>query len=583
MPPNPSQLQQHIVTSNQSYPPTTDTTHHQPHQPNQQQSQNIVMPMDGEFENNFTLVKRKQKRSKIDHTHNDSPSSCSTTSTASTNSSTSSTNTSSIDTNIYPTNSDRPQTKSIKTSRPQTDTNNKNVPNTRYNTNEISQEARRYAETRYPFPPFVIKFQQDVDEKSTIKNIMNYFTATYNAKIVLAGHRLKNKRELLLFVENRESFSFFFDDCNWPTTIDSLVYEKTRPNHLPPQFSVILRNVPTEKDINLLLDYIKNDYPNVINAFRLSNKNQLPSTIVRLDITSVKTIDELLNKKSIYINNVRLPVTEYLAPAKVLICSKCFQIGHFRSTCKSLIEFCKVCGRGVDDIKQHKNVCSGKRCCLRCTGDHDSNDYRCPDIKTYRAILTKSLLTSAGPVNHHHNNSTNYWFNDQDFPILNGNRGNYPRSNEALVSTGKRIDDLFNKLNKLEKNFDRLLELNNNSLDQLARTQQMLLKHDHELNIQKHDITFQREFVSQFVSPICQVLVDVIPTLVKQNVINDKTLLCPSLTAWSEKLANELPVWTNRFLQNENIKAKLINDFNMLNQNPHTDSTNSNLHLPSPS
>ncbi|CAF3328808.1 unnamed protein product [Rotaria sp. Silwood2] len=560
MPQNQSQLQQQIVTSNQPYPHTTCLSHNQPHLPNSQQSQNI---------------------SKIDHLHDNTPSSCSTTSSASINSSTSSSNTSSTNTNIHPSNSDRPQIKSIKTSRAQTNTNNNNEPNRRYNPNEISQEARRYAETRYPFPPFVIKFKQDVDEKSTINNILNYFTATYNVNILLAGHCLKDKRELLLFVENRESFSFFFDDQKWPKTIDLLVYEKTRPNHLPPQFFIILRNVPTGKDINLLLDDIKNDHPNVINAFRLSNKNQLPSTIVRLDITSVKTIDELLNKKFIYINNVRLPVTEYLAPAKILICSKCFQIGHFRSTCKSLTEHCKVCGIGVDDIKQHKNVCDGKRCCVRCASDHDSNDYRCPDIKTYRTKLTKSLLTFAGPINHHQNNSTNYWFNDQDFPILNGNCGNYFRSNEAPISTGKCIDDLFNKLNKLEKNFDRLLELNNNSLDQLARTQQMLLKHDHELNLQKYGITFQREFVGQFISPICQVLVDVIPTLVKQNVINDKTLLRPSLTALSEKLANELPVWTNRFLQNENIKVKLINDFNLLNQNPHIDSINSNPLLPS--
>ncbi|CAF3907515.1 unnamed protein product, partial [Rotaria sp. Silwood1] len=145
-------------------------------------------------------------------------------------------------------------------------------------------------------------------------------------------------------------------------------------------------------------------------------------------------------------------------------------------------------------------------------------------------------------------------------------------------STGKRIDDLFNKFNKLEQNFDRILELNNNYLDKLAQTQKVLAKHDHELLLLQYDITFQREFVSQFVSPLCQMLVDVIPTLVKQNVIKDKTLLCPSLTAMSDKLANELPVWTNRFLQNENVKAKLISDFTMTNNNPQTDSINSNPH-----
>ncbi|CAF3692381.1 unnamed protein product [Rotaria sordida] len=183
-----------------------------------------------------------------------------------------------------------------------------------------------------------------------------------------------------MFVENRESFSFFFNDHKWSQVINSLEYEKIRSNHLPPQFSVIICNVPTGKDINLLLDDIINDYANMINAFRLSIKNQLPTTIVRLNLTCIKTIDELLSKKFIYIDNARLPVTEYLASTEVLICSKCFQIGHFRSTCKSLLEYCKVCGIGTDDVKQHKDVCNSKRCCVRCSGDHNLNDYRCPDI-----------------------------------------------------------------------------------------------------------------------------------------------------------------------------------------------------------
>ncbi|CAF3182490.1 unnamed protein product [Rotaria sp. Silwood2] len=61
-------------------------------------------------------------------------------------------------------------------------------------------------------------------------------------------------------------------------------------------------------------------------------------------------------------------------------------------------------------------------------------------------------------------------------------------------------------------------------------------------------------------------MIEVIPVLVKQNTLNDKTLLCPSLSALCAKLANDLSVWTNKFLQNEDIKLKLINDFNPTNQ-----------------
>jgi hypothetical protein len=74
-------------------------------------------------------------------------------------------------------------------------------------------------------------------------------------------------------------------------------------------------------------------------------------------------------------------------------------------------------------------------------------------------------------------------------------------------------------------------------------------------------------------------MLDIIPVLVKQNTINDKTLLGTSLTQTCEKLSLELPVWTNRFVQNENFKAKLINEFNVINQQIPDTVTNNNVQL----
>ncbi|CAF4011374.1 unnamed protein product [Rotaria sp. Silwood1] len=129
----------------------------------------------------------------------------------------------------------------------------------------------------------------------------------------------------------------------------------------------------------------------------------------------------------------------------------------------------------------------------------------------------------------------------------------------------------------LEDNMNRLIDLNNKQLNQITCIQQVSMKHEHQLQIQQTDISFQHVFISQFISPICQILVDVIPVLVKQNTINDKTLLCPSLTALCEKLSTDLPVWTNRFVQNENIKAKLINEFQIKNQLNPVSSSNNNV------
>ena len=524
-----------------------------------------ITPLSGDVE----LSKKKKTKTKMDqHDVRSRSSSSSTISTIPSNLSTSSSNTNSVRTNVPPPNNTRSQINIV----------TRNPTDLVVNTSEISHQARRYAETRYAFPPFIIKFHNDVDEKLILKSIVNHYTDIYKIDLSLAGHRLKDKRELLLFVENRESFATLYDDEKWPTAIDSLNYVKIKPSHLPAQFSVILRNVPLDIEINQLLDEIKEEYPDVTNAFRISNKNKQPTPIVRLDIKSIKIIDELLSKKFIYMNHLRISVAEYLAPAKVLICSKCFMIGHFRSSCKSVLDVCKTCGTGVPDMKQHKDVCINKQCCVRCGAGHDSNDYRCPEIKSYRAALTKSLLASTDTINNHQVHPENYRGNDHDFPAVNVNRINHPNhGNKSSIGFSDRIDELSHKLTNLEVNLNRIIDITNNSLDQLARAQQVIAKHDHQLQLLQYDTTLQRDFVTQFVSPICQWLVEVIPPLVKLNLINDKTSSYPSITSMGENLANKLPIWTDRFRINESIKANIIKDFNMMNQLPTCTYSNNNV------
>ena len=283
-------------------------------------------------------------------------------------------------------------------------------------------------------------------------------------------------------------------------------------NTCHPQFSIVIRNVPVDMDIDTLIESIKDDYPDVVNVHRITNKAQQQTTLVRVDINNIQCIDELLAKKFIYVNNTRFAITDYLAPAKVLVCNKCFQIGHFRSTCSSEMEFCRTCGLVVTDIKQHKETCDNVRRCSRCKGSHEANDARCPEIKSYRAVLTKSLLTSTGTATQQSTARGNVQRNDHDFPVLNSNANNNEyRSNRSpytFSDTSRRMDELTTKMMKINENLNRLMDLNNNFGDQITNMQQVVFKHEHSIQIQQTDIVFLHSFVSQFVSPICQVMVE---------------------------------------------------------------------------
>ena len=542
--------------------------------------QNEVIPMESDNGDKFIQVNnkksiKKKKRAKINPVpigtpDVDSLSPSTSTSSNSTDKSTSSTNSDSIVLNVNLTSDIVP-----KISRTQTTVNENIPPNSNCETIEISEQARRFAETRFAFPPFVIKFNQAVDEKTIIKSMVDHFLSEYKMELNFAGHRLKNKNELLLFSANRETFIMLFDEQKWPTTIDCTKYEKTIPKHLPPQFSIVLRNVPIDIEINSLLTYIKTDYPDILNAVRITGKNSNPSSLVRLDVQNISVIDKLLSKKFIYYEKLRIPITEYLAPAKVLVCTKCFEIGHFRSACKSDMDRCRKCGVGVPNIKLHRETCTDQLCCVRCRGAHEATDVRCPNIKTYRTLLTKSLLSTAILPTDQQTIRPDYHRNDVDFPVLNGNSKNIPyRTNNLFFNNSKKMDEMYTKIEHLDDNMNRLIDLNNKQLNQITSIQQLSMKHDNQLRTQQADISFQHDFLSQFISPICQVLVEIIPILVQQNTINDKTMLCPSLTALCEKLSTDLPVWTNRFVQNENIKAKLINEFNAVHQSNPVSPTN---------
>ena len=70
------------------------------------------------------------------------------------------------------------------------------------------------------------------------------------------------------------------------------------------------------------------------------------------------------------------------------------------------------------------------------------------------------------------------------------------------------------------------------------------------------------QFQGEVVSPICQVmLVDIIPTLVPQNILNEKSLEWSSLLAMPEKMATGLAKCKNQYVRNEISKAYLIIEY----------------------
>ncbi|CAM4775765.1 unnamed protein product [Rotaria magnacalcarata] len=345
---------------------------------------------------------------------------------------------------------------------------NLSITNQKLNTNsssiiKLTDEAKLFAQSRYPFPPFIIRFPTPYIHEQKF----GYRKASAKCS--------SNECDLLLFVKNSYSFSILYDEKNWPQSILDLTYTRPSTLSIPPQLSLIIKNVSLSIDFADFTNEIKASYPNVRNVIRMKHKNQLNIKLVKLEFSEPGQRDEILNRGKIFVHFLTYDVEGYLAPARVLICSKCMGLGHFRKQCKQTQDTCKKCGQTYDDVNNHTSTCTQLQC-IHCQGNHMSNDMKCPKVKQFRADLTKFLLSPAIQANHQGNylnlNSTN-------FPPLNSAQrhttfNHNPNSNHWSPNTGStnsiinKIDTLVNSMNQLNVMLDKMVN-KNHELDQFMK------------------------------------------------------------------------------------------------------------------
>ncbi len=266
----------------------------------------------------------------------------------------------------------------------------------------ITEEAKRFALSRYPFSPFIIMLEQKVQDKFIVEFLCKSINENHHSEIEVAGYRGVADEEpsggykILLFVKNTESFATLMDQKVWPQDLGGHKFKLTIPS-IPPQLAVVLPDVPMNISWEEFVEEIKANHENIVSMVRLRNRYQQEIKAVKIEFKSVVARNKMLERNRIYAMGLSLEVVEYLAQAHVLICSQCMKIGHFRKNCPQKNEYtCSTCGDKCEDIKAHKTNCSKVSKCIHCGGAHKSNDSKCPKIKEYRAALTKSLLKEQG-------------------------------------------------------------------------------------------------------------------------------------------------------------------------------------------
>ena len=238
------------------------------------------------------------------------------------------------------------------------------------NDKAVSNAARQFAIARYPFSPFTVVFSQEAREKAVVEDLIRDAADNWNFELKTIacrrGRLENNEHHTLIFVENSDSSIFLHDQRNQPNTLADRQFTIRRPS-IQPQLALVIPFVSLQIDWDDFVQELKEKSPDIGNIIRLKNKARQPVLAVKLEFLSSKQRDEILLAGEISITHMKLKVVEYHAQANVLICSNCYESGHFRKNCTQKNEStCKICREKYVKLKAH--LCSGVLKCLHCRG-----------------------------------------------------------------------------------------------------------------------------------------------------------------------------------------------------------------------
>jgi hypothetical protein len=132
------------------------------------------------------------------------------------------------------------------------------------NQQQPSLAACRFATTRFPFSPFTVIFTQEVREKIVIDDLIKHALNSSNFELKTVAYRRgraeNNECRILIFVENSESFTFLYDQNNWPATLAGCPFTTKIPS-IPPQLALVLPHVSLQTDWDDFVQELKDKHP----------------------------------------------------------------------------------------------------------------------------------------------------------------------------------------------------------------------------------------------------------------------------------------------------------------------------------
>jgi len=262
------------------------------------------------------------------------------------------------------------------------------------------------------FPPFRLLLDDSDGHRPTELSIIKEINKFTRLNCTYGRFTKSNddKTSFLLYASSITQFEFLLKKENWPNNINNNSYTLELPNRTPASYSLIVRNVPPQWDVESFGNELKQQYPTIIRTVRLFRNGGIPLAKVRLDFSSHDAVAELLLAKRMLVDdcNLAFPIEPYVLPTKVLRCYNCQALGdHVSAHCP--VKDDPICFRCAQH-HPYNPKCENRNKCIHCEGEHMAGNPSCP-VKLAKRKELNLLRMSSKSSNKPNQESTNEYAN----------------------------------------------------------------------------------------------------------------------------------------------------------------------------
>ncbi|CAF1580902.1 unnamed protein product [Adineta ricciae] len=261
----------------------------------------------------------------------------------------------------------------------------------------VSEHALRYAIEQH-LPPLKIVCEPKLTESNEAKNLLKELFSSINKKFIEINPKytkplafdywfIDRDGNLSCFTNSIELFVFLSNGANYPNHLSNINIRTIPPKRLPPQCSVIFKFVPNDITTEELEEEIKTKYQSAFTIVEMRGSRTSRNRHIRLDLMDHNEYMRILNSGVFAIAGQLIETSEFLAPPRLLICSKCNTPGHIKKNCKINCDTCRRCG---GDGAQGDHVTCNIQC-HHCKGEHEATSFKCPLINEFRCQLIEQL------------------------------------------------------------------------------------------------------------------------------------------------------------------------------------------------